>query len=662
MPRYTQDSLDRVRDAIDMIELVGAKTELRRAGNNRYEGLCPFHDERTPSFGIDPVKKVYHCFGCGAGGDAIRFVQETEGVDFLGAIELLADRYGIELEAADEDPQAAERRRRRERLHELLDRTATFYTRFLWESREAARARTYLLGRGLEEEALRRFRVGYAPSAWDTVLTHSHRAGYGFRELYDIGLARRGRQGRLYDAFRARVTFPLCDMRGRVTGFGARALGDRHGPKYLNTPEGELFHKGRQVYGAHLARAAAAKAGAVIVAEGYTDVIALHQAGFEHVVGIMGTALTEEQVRILRRLAPVALLALDADNAGQEAMLRAARVAQGEQLELRVVPLPGGLDPADLVVQQGASEVAALLDRSMPFVRFQVLRTIERGDTRTAEGKDAVIDALRPVLRPLPRSVLRDELVRLVSDRLDVPAGLVEELLAGGAGAGGAPGASSGGPVPGAWAPASPRGSHAGGTRPRSGPDAGRPGGRAAGRRAGPAGHHRLSGVAAAPRVGPAAHDPRVDPAAPEPRPAAAAAARAEEVERRFLAFCLALPEAGADALARVDPDEHFTAPLLRRAARHLLATGLADPTATVEPGDEELEALMRELVVRAAREPVSPATLDAQRLQLELRRLDRRLAAARRAGEPGITELAGRRAAVKAEFDRAMERASAAP
>jgi DNA primase len=426
--KYTDGSKERVRDAVDMVDLVSTRTELRRAGARSFMGICPFHEERSPSLSVEPVEKLYHCFGCGASGDAFRFVMDTEGVDFRGALELLADRYGVELEVADEDPRAAERRRKQERLHELLERTAAFYVRYLWEAREAAAAREYLAGRGLTEATLREFRVGYAPSAWDKVIGASHRAGFGFRELYDAGLAQRGRGGgRLYDRFRSRITFPLCDARGRVLGFGARAMGEGRGPKYLNSPEGELFHKSRVLFGADLARAPAARAGAVVAVEGYTDVLALHQAGLRHTVGIMGTSLTEEQVRGLKRLAPVALLALDADDAGQEAMLRAQRVAAGLDLEIRVVPLPAGQDPADVVTASGAGEVERLVAESVPFARFRVQRALETGDLGDAEGKDRVLAALRPVFAELPASVLREELLRLVADRMD----LREELVAG---------------------------------------------------------------------------------------------------------------------------------------------------------------------------------------------------------------------------------------
>ena len=430
MARFTRSSVEAVRDAVDMVDLVAARTELRRAGARSYVGICPFHEERSPSFSVEPVEKLYHCFGCQAGGDAFRFVQETEGVGFSEAVELLAQRYGVQVEMEEEDPREAERRQARGRLLELLERTAAFYVRYLWDSTEAQHARDYLLARGLQEATLREFRVGYAPDAWDKVLAASTRNGFSAREIHDAGLSVQGRNGGWYDRFRGRVTFPLCDPRGRVLGFGARALGDERGAKYVNTPESEVFHKGRVLFGADLARASAARAGQVIAVEGYTDVLALHQAGLRNCVGIMGTALTEEQVAELSRLAPTVLLALDSDSAGHEAMLRAARVAEGRKLELRVVALPQGKDPADLVAEPGGSaRLAGLVDESMPFVRFRVERALATGDLRGAEGKDRVIAQLRPVFASLPPSVLREELLAQVADRLSLAPELLASLL-----------------------------------------------------------------------------------------------------------------------------------------------------------------------------------------------------------------------------------------
>jgi DNA primase len=435
MPRFSSDSRERVRDAVDMIDLVGTRTELKRAGANRYQGLCPFHDERTPSFGIDPVNKLYYCFGCGKGGDCFSFVEETEGLRFPEAMQFLADRYGVELEVEAEDPEEAARRAQRERLLELLERTATFYVRHLWESREAAGARAYLAERGLEEATLREFRVGYAPSAWDTVLLASRQAKFSNQEIVAAGLAVRGREGRIYDRFRRRITFPLCDARGRVLGFGARALGADQQPKYLNSPEGDVYHKGRQLFAVDIARAAAAKSQTVIVAEGYTDVLMLHQAGLRNTVGIMGTAMTPEQVTELARLAPTVLLALDADSAGQEAMVRAERLARARKLAVRVVPLPAGSDPAELVQSNGAEAVARLVDASIPFVQFRVQKTLAAADVSSAEGKDRAIDDLRPAFAPdaLPPSALREELLKSVADRLELPPSQVSSWLAAGA-------------------------------------------------------------------------------------------------------------------------------------------------------------------------------------------------------------------------------------
>ena len=256
MALYKRESIERVRDAVDMVELVGTKSDLRRVGT-RWVGLCPFHDERTASFSVNAQDKLFYCFGCQASGDAIGFVQQTEALDFRESVEFLAERYGIELELEREDPREEERRRRREKLLALLERAARFYATYLWEAAEAGKARAYLAERGFSEEVLREFRVGYSPSAWDRVSLSARRDGATPEELMAAGLAQSGRGGSsIYDRFRGRIMFPLADSRGRVLGFGARAMGEGRGPKYLNTSENELYHKGRQLFGLDLARAA----------------------------------------------------------------------------------------------------------------------------------------------------------------------------------------------------------------------------------------------------------------------------------------------------------------------------------------------------------------------------------------------------------------------
>jgi DNA primase len=623
---YTNESKDRVRDAADFLEIVSARTELRRAGPARYEGLCPFHDERTPSFGIDPAQKVYYCFGCQASGDLFTFVQETEGVDFKGALELLAERYGVELQLEAEDPREAHKRKQRERLLELLARTTAYYERYLWESEEAAGAREYLAGRGLEETVLREFRVGYAPSAWDRVLLASRRGGFTVEELYATGLAQRSKQnGQPYDRFRSRIMFPLADVRGRVLGFGARAMGAEQKPKYLNTSDNDIYHKGLHLYGSDLARAHATRAGEVILCEGYTDVIAFHQAGMRNAVAQMGTALTADQVGELARMAQTVLLALDADTAGQEAMLKASGLAAKRKLELRVVPLPAGSDPADLIQSEGAEAMKALVAESVAFVRFRVERVLASGDDSTPEGRDKIVEQLRPVFATLPPSAMRMELTRIVSGRLALPESLAETLLAGG---GGSAAAANGG------------GGARGGGGSRGGSGQWAQGG--------------SSGDAERTDGGRSAAGPRAR---------GGDLSRREDTERAFLALCIASPEEGARALADLEVDEHFSSGLLRRAARRLREGGLEEPMRD-RPGeggaldeDQELKSLLAELVVEAGRERSDPAMLEVQRLQLELARVDRQIQRARGQDNGDVSDLAKHKAKIKLEFDRAYGR-----
>ena len=395
MAKFTDESKDRVKDAADIVEIVSAYTDLQQRGQD-FWGNCPFHDERTPSFKVNPRDKLYYCFGCEASGDVFRFVEEKEGLTFPEAVESLAERYGVELERENEDPQAEARRRRKARLWELLERTAKFYERYLWESQKAGKARAYLDERGLGEDVLRRFGVGMAPSAWDQVLTGSQRAGFKVDELLAAGLIQKGRQGGHYDRFRSRITFPIRDQRGRVLGFGARALSPDSKPKYLNSPEGELYRKSHTLYGIDRARGPIAKARRAIVVEGYTDVLALHQAGVEEAVAIMGTAITPEQITMLAGLTESVVLALDADRAGADAMIRAQKVAGGKSLELRVAAMPEGEDPADMLKDGSADRLMKLVEEAIDLPSFRVDVALGRGDLGTRRRAGARARGGRP--------------------------------------------------------------------------------------------------------------------------------------------------------------------------------------------------------------------------------------------------------------------------
>jgi DNA primase len=601
MSRYTADSRDHVRDAVDMVALVESKVELRRAGVNSYFGRCPFHDEHTPSFHVRPDEKHYHCFGCSESGDPFDFVMQVEGLDFKQALESLADRFGVTLQTEEEAPEVAAERARRERLYGLLNRAATYYERQLWESGEARAARDYMIGRGFDEGTLREFRVGYAPGAWERIVRGSRGAGFADEELLAVGLAqpRRGHSDQLLDRFRARIMFPTSDSRGRVRGFGARTLANpgegaqNPGPKYLNTSDGLLYHKREVLYGISLARSAAAKAGRMVLAEGYTDVIALHQAGVRNSVGIMGTSLTKEQVAELVKLVGVLELCLDADRAGQEAIVRAAQLCAESKLELRVVPLPRGADPGELIATEGPEALSERVATSMPYVVFEVQRILELADLGSAEGKDRAIAELRRPLAPLGQSVLRDELVRRAAGRLALSESRLTTLL----------------------------------VQSRSGSGAG----------------FRGRGSSA-----------------PDPGHAAAPSTQTVGVldqgvrsERSFLAMCVAAPTPGELALAAIDPEEHLTSTVLRRAARQL-AGRLASPLSELPADDEELARVVAELVARAGRGGrVGADQLEHARLLLELSRVERELAratgpAASPAPGKGIVELARRRQDVR--------------
>ncbi|HEX8052319.1 MAG TPA: DNA primase [Thermoleophilaceae bacterium] len=433
MALYTKDSIERVKEAVDMVELVGARTDLKRVGS-KWSGLCPFHDERTPSFTVDAEHKLYHCFGCGEGGDAIRFVESTEALDFKESVEYLADRYRVELKREQEDPQAEERRKRLERLQSLVERATAFYVRHLWETDEARTARDYLAGRGFGEAILREFRIGYSPSAWDKLLTAAQRDGFSQEELAAAGLAQRGTRGGVYDRFRGRIMFPLADYRGRVLGFGARSLREDQRPKYLNTSENELYHKGRQLFGIDRAASTAAKRGRIVAVEGYTDVLALHQAGITESVAIMGTALTQQQLTTLAQRVGkdgTVYLALDADRAGQDAMRRGARGARDLDLELRVVDMPEGADPADLIAGEGSGEFARRIDSARLVPDFEARRVVAQADLGSPRGRDRALEQVRPLVAALPaNSATRDDLVGFLADRLDVPSDYVTSQVA----------------------------------------------------------------------------------------------------------------------------------------------------------------------------------------------------------------------------------------
>ena len=407
MARIKDESVERVKAAMGILPLVEEVVRLRKAGGT-YKGLCPFHQERTPSFTVSPARGTFKCFGCGEGGDAITFVEKTENVDFVGAIELLAQRFGVELEYEEASPEQEQKRRRDDRLRALLERAAEFYARVLWDSETGAMAREYLASRGLGEEICREFRLGYAPGGGQ-LASRARQEGYTQEELLGVGLANR----RGNDYFQRRIVFPLADRSGRVRGFQARKLHDDDPlqAKYVNSAESELFKKGDLLYGLDTGRQAIAKQDRAVVVEGNTDVIALRQAQFEPVVAAMGTALTEAQLKELNRLTKRLFLCFDADAAGQDATLRGMELAVKEGFTVWIVPLPPGTDPAD---DPAAFQVRLASPVSYPVHRVR----LEHARARDREGAFA---AIRSFLTSLPDSPEHLEAIRVAADLLDLP-------------------------------------------------------------------------------------------------------------------------------------------------------------------------------------------------------------------------------------------------
>jgi DNA primase len=414
MALIKKTSIEDVVTTADMVDVVQGRTQLRKSGA-RWVGLCPFHSEKTPSFGINPVEKLFYCHGCHKGGDLITFVRETEGLDFAQAVEWLADRTGTQLEYEETSPAQEARRKRRDRLESLLEDAASFYSRYLWDTAAGEFVRGYLSERGLTEEVCRDFRLGLSPGG-DRLAAKAREKGYSQDELLAAGLVNR----RGNDYFAGRLVFPLSNARGRVLGFGARRLHDDDPikAKYVNSPEGELFRKSRIVYGLHRARASIAKQDEAVVVEGYTDVLALHQRGRNTVVASMGTALTEEQLKELGHLTKRLFLCFDADAAGEAATLRGMDLAAARGFQVRVVPLPAGVDPAD-----AADSFDELLSGAVGYLRHRAEAEIKQGDSRQEQFL-----RVQEALAGLPDSPDREEAVRYAADRLglspDMQAGL----------------------------------------------------------------------------------------------------------------------------------------------------------------------------------------------------------------------------------------------
>jgi DNA primase len=419
------EDVQRVREATDLVELAREHIALKRVGR-RFVGLCPFHTEKSGSFNINPELGVYMCFGCQARGDAITFVRELEHLDFVGAVERLAQRAGLTLRYTDAN--ATKDRQRKQRLHDAVAAAIDFYHRRLLEAPDAGAARKYLRGRGFDGEAARRFGIGYSPEGWDALSTELQQAKFARDDLVGAGLSFVNRNNKLTDAFRGRLMFPIWDSRGDAVGFGARTLTGDDGPKYKNTSETPIYRKSQLLYGLHWAKADIVARNEVVICEGYTDVMAFHLAGVTNAVATCGTALADDHFVMLKNLTRRISLAYDADAAGQAAAERCYTWEQRFEVQFRVADLPAGRDPGDLWPQH-ADWLTKAVESATPFLEFRIDRLMSGADLESFEGRARAAESAARLVAEHPNDLVRDQYAVRIADRLQIEADRLREMV-----------------------------------------------------------------------------------------------------------------------------------------------------------------------------------------------------------------------------------------
>jgi DNA primase len=414
-----------VKQKLDIVELVSEYVTLQKAGRN-FKGLCPFHSEKHPSFFVFPEQQSWHCFGaCGTGGDIFSFIMKKDGIDFGQALRILAQRGGITLSPLEAPSKAEDEKK--ERLFQINEAATEYYHHLLTSTKAGAAVRSYLARRKVMPETIKEFRLGFNPDAWETIKNYLAGKGYAEKELVEVGLIIEKEEGGSYDRFRNRLMFPICDIQGRVTGFGARVLDDSL-PKYINSPQTPVFDKSSSLYGIDKAKSTIRKQNLVIIVEGYMDVLAAHQHGWQNVVGSMGTSLTEKQVQGIKRLTNNIILALDADLAGEEATLRGKAILASSNAEANVILLPPGKDPDEVIGDEPALW-QKLVEQPMPIMDFAFQSVISKVDINKARDKSLAVQKLLPSIYEIKDPTQKFHYVEKLARALKIKASDVEVAL-----------------------------------------------------------------------------------------------------------------------------------------------------------------------------------------------------------------------------------------
>jgi DNA primase len=424
MPRIAQETVEQVAAASDIVEIIGGYFPLKRAGTE-FRALCPFHQEKTPSFYVNPAKQSYYCHGCGAGGAVFQFLMRYENIDFLEAVRRLASRAGIPMLEHEFSAEEEASQNLRKRLLRLHFESAAWFHQNLLRTRAADHARAYLRNRGIDVEIAKRWQIGYAPKAWESLIAWAENAGFNRNELIESGLVKLkedgNRNSRIYDRFRDRLIFPICNDIGEVVAFSGRILDPAaKGGKYVNSPETPLFTKGNILFGLHQSKRFIANAREAIVLEGQIDLIMTFEAGIQNVVAPQGTALTERHATLLRRFADQVVLFFDADAAGQKAGERALEILFGAGLQVKLGALPPGDDPDSLIRKEGGEAFRERIEKAQDFFDFQVSRNLSVAESKTTAGRVAFARKMSQFIRAVPDPVLRDTLISRLASRLTI--------------------------------------------------------------------------------------------------------------------------------------------------------------------------------------------------------------------------------------------------